>query len=118
MGYQFEEADELSFHHLLIPSRLCGSRGMDKGYYEWNGVMLVQHTSHEFLHIIEKYDLDRFYAITSEMLDEKMKGHISLENIKVIDDILYSFEKEYAGETFNGSGKPVIKEAYTKRLMR
>ena len=118
MGYEFEKLKELSFHHLIIPRTISPILEMDRGYYEWNGVILVQKTSHEFLHIIERFDLDRFYAITSEMLDEKIKGHISMDNIKVIDDILISFENEYLGKTYHGNHNEIIKPSYTKRLLR
>lgn len=118
MGYEFRRMNELSFHHLIIPRPISPLLGMDRGYYEWNGVILVQKTSHEFLHIIERFDLDRFYAITSEMLDEKNKGYISLKNINTIDDILTGFEKEYVGKVFSGSHHEIIKPAYTRRLKK
>ncbi len=118
MGYEFEDAVELSFHHLLIPRTTSPIFGFDRGYFEWNGVMLVQRTSHEYLHIVEQFDLDRFLAITSEMYDEKNKGYISLKNISEIDDILTGFEKEYTGKIFQGSKQEIIKPAYVKRLKR
>ena len=118
MGYTFDHVDDLSFHHLLVPRRISPSLGLNRGYSEWNGVILVQKTSHEYLHVVERFDLDRFYAITSEMLDEKIKGSISLENIKAIDDVLYSFEKEYCGKTYAGSGNEIVKPIYTKRLIK
>ena len=118
MGYEFKKLKDLSFHHIIIPSSLSPIIGMERGYYEWNGVMLVHRTSHEYLHIVETFDLDRFYAITSEMLDEKIKGYISLDNLKAIDDILTSFEREYTGQTFKGSRSEIIKPAYTIRLLK
>ena len=116
MGYKFKELGDLSFHHLLIPSNMSPLLGFDRGYYEWNGVMLVQRTSHEYLHIVEHFDEDRFLAITSEMIIQKIKGYISLDNIKEIDDILSGFEREYAGKVFPGSKQEIIKPQYTKRL--
>ena len=116
MGYEFEELEDLSFHHLLIPRTISPLLGMDRGYFEWNGVILVQRTSHEYLHIVEYFDFDRFLAITSEMLDERTKGYLSLKNIKEIDAILYGFEREYAGEIYPGSKHEIIKPQYTKRL--
>ncbi len=118
MGYEFRRMSDLSFHHLIIPRSVSPFLDLDRGYYEWNGVILVQKSSHEFLHIIERFDLDRFYAITSEMLDEKLKGNISMDNIKKINDVLNSFEKEYIGQTFKGSHSEIIKPAYTKRLLK
>ena len=117
MGYEFDEITDLSFHHLLIPRALSPSKGYEHGYFEHNGVILSKYTSHEYLHIVELYDLDRFYAITSEMLDEKIKGYISMQNIKAIDDILSGFEKDFSAETF-ANGHKVIKDVYTKRLVK
>lgn len=115
-GYEFEELEDLSFHHLLIPRTISPLLGLDRGYFEWNGVILVQRTSHEYLHIVEHFDLDRFLAITSEMLDERTKGYLSLKNIREIDDILNGFEREYTGKIFPGSKQEIIKPQYTKRL--
>ena len=33
MGYTFKRANELSFHHLIIPKRDCKKQGIGKGYY-------------------------------------------------------------------------------------
>lgn len=57
-------------------------------------------------------------AITSEMLDQKLKGYLDMKSISAIDDILTSFEREYSGVTFKGSHKEIIKPAYTKRLLK
>ena len=117
MGYEFDSIDDLSFHHLLISSQLSPLLNFDRGYFECNRVMLSKYTSHEYLHIVELYDLDRFYAITSEMLDEKIKGYVSLENLVAIDDILNGFERDFASQTFP-NGHKVIKDSYTKRLVK
>ena len=118
MGYNFKSNNELSFHHLIIPRTNPPLISTNKGYYEWNGVILVQRSSHEYLHVIESFDLDRYYAITSEMLDEKIKGYICWDNIKIIDDILNSFEKEYEGRVYQGNGKSILKDCYVKRLVK
>ena len=115
MGYQFERLNQLSFHHLIVAHRLCKERGLGEGYLEWNGAILRQNTSHDYLHIIERYDYDRFLALTSEMIDENLKGHLDWANLKAIDDILCSFESEYSG-TRTKKGKMLIKEEYVKRV--
>lgn len=119
MGYEFNKESELSFHHLIIPRRRCSIEKIPFcGYVMWNGAILKQSTSHDYLHgCIERYDPEMFYAITSEMVDENLKGHLDMENIKAIDDILYQFEKEYCGARTK-HGDPLIKEEYTRRRVR
>lgn len=118
MGYEFNKEKELSFHHLIVPKRLCVARGIENdGYIEQNGAILKQSTSHNYLHIIERYDRDMFDAITALMVGENLKGYLDIEYIKRIDDILYLFEKEYSGARTK-NGKPLIKEEYTRRLVR
>lgn len=118
MGYEFKKEKELSFHHLIVPKRLCIARGIENdGYTEQNGAVLKQATSHNYLHIIERYDRDMFDAITALMVGENLIGYLDIEYIKRIDDILCLFEKEYCGARTK-SGKPLIKEEYTRRLVR
>ena len=115
MGYTFEDNRELSFHHLIIPKKDC--KGMErKGFEEWNGAILVQDTAHEYLHRIQCYNDDMFQAITLEMIDENNKGHLDMENIRAIDDILKCFEKEYLGKKTKG-GNDIVKEEYLNRLL-
>lgn len=117
MGYPFNNTSQLSFHHLIVPRRHCKSQGLGEGYLEWNGAILRQNTSHEYLHTIEIYDLDMFNAITSEMIDENIKGFLDIQNIMYIDDILRNFEREYSG-TRSKRGKLIIKPEYTRRLTK
>ena len=117
MGYQFNRSQQLSFHHLIVPHRHCKENGLGEGYLWWNGVILRQNTSHEYLHIIESKDLDRFNAITSELIDENIKGYLDQENLLAINDILNGFEREYCGARTK-KGYPLIKEEYTRRLVR
>lgn len=118
MGYEFDKEKELSFHHLIIPKRICVARGIEEdGYIEQNGAILKQATSHNYLHIIERYDRDMFDAITALMVDENLKGYLDIDNIKRIDDILKCFEREYSGARTK-HGEQLIKEEYTKRYVR
>ena len=108
MGYSFKKENELSFHHLIIPKRLCKVKNIsENGYVEWNGAILRQSTSHNYLHLIERYDRDIFLKITGEMVEENIRGNIDIDNLKSIDDALCNFEKEYSN---------LIKDEYTKRL--
>lgn len=118
MGYEFQKENELSFHHLIVPRRLCAYKKIeDDGYVEWNGAILVQDTAHNYLHIIEQYDRELFDGITNEIIDEKNNGSIRMENLKRIDILLNYFEKEYEGIT-NKHGEQLIKEKYKQRVIR
>lgn len=118
MGYDFDKERELSFHHLVIPKRLCvAQRIAEDGYLEWNGAILKMKTAHNYLHTIERYDRDMFEAITEQMIDENSKGYLDLKNILYIDDVLKCFEREYSGARTK-HGEPLIKEEYTRRRVR
>lgn len=117
MGYKFEREKELSFHHLIIGRQECRNNGIGNGYWEWNGALLVQRRSHQYLHTIGLFDEDRYLAITSEIFDEIVKGHLDMENIRAIDDILTSFEREYCGIK-NCKGRDIIREEYVRRLVK
>lgn len=118
MGYEFNQEKDLSFHHLIVPHRLCDIKNIpEDGYVEWNGAILKQTTSHNYLHIVERYDRDMFNAITLRMIDENIKGYLDTNDIRYIDDVLKCFEREYSGARTK-NGKPLIKEEYTRRLIR
>lgn len=114
-GYKINKEKDLSFHHLIIPHRDCKKKGLGDGYYYWNGAILVQNTSHNYFHTIEKIDYDVFCSITSELIDINFKGYLDVNNLKCIDDILNNFEKEHCGD-YTKNGKKLIKEEFTKRI--
>lgn len=114
MGYDFTSQHQLSFHHLIVPKRLCRQEGLGDGYLEWNGAILRQATSHDYLHTIERYDKDMFEAITNQMIEENEQGYLDLKNIRAIYDVLTQFEREYCGTTTK-HGNVLIKEIYTRR---
>lgn len=117
MGYEFKKEKELTFHHLIVPKRICIAQNIpEMGYLEWN-CALLKRDAHDFCHIVERYDRDRFIALTLLMIDENLKGHLDMENIYKIDDVLYGFEKEYSGARTK-HGDPLIKEEYTRRMVR
>lgn len=115
MGYKVERKNDISFHHLIIPRKSSKIFELpNEGYLRWNGSLLNQETSHDYLHIIEMFDYEIFARLTSEMIDENIKGRIDIENLKHIRDLLLYFEKEHLSET-NKKGKLLIKEKYIKR---
>lgn len=117
MGYEFDKEKELTFHHLVIPKRICIAQNIPElGYLDWN-CALLQKDAHNYVHIVERYDRDMFEAITREMIEENQKGYLDLKNILYIDDILKCFERKYSGARTK-NGKPLIKEEYTRRRVR
>lgn len=117
MGYTFKRKGDLSFHHLIIPHRECKNKGLGEGYLFWNGAILNQRNSHEYLHAIENVDCDAFTAITSEMIDENQLRSIEIANLKRIRDILLSFEREHCSDT-NKKGKYIIKPHFVENRIK
>ena len=114
MGYDIINKNNLSFHHLIIPHRDCRAMGLGEGYLEWNGAILNQNTSHNYLHLIEAKDYDMFLAITNELIDENIKGHLDIDNLRRIHDILKCFEREHSNDR-SKKGKVLIKQEYMRR---
>lgn len=110
MGFRFNKAEQLSFHHLIIPHRLCSGIESD-GYVAWNGAILVQRTSHEYLHTIEIYDRPTFEYITQQMIEMNQQGELDLEHLVNINDALEGFEKSFCG-LVTRKGKRLIKREY------
>lgn len=117
MGYTFSRVDDLSFHHLVVAKKDCASLGLGNGYFIWNGAILKQATSHDYLHLIERVDRDLFLEITNEMIDENWKGHLDIDNLRRIRQILLYFEKEHQDDT-DRRGKRLIKTEFIKNRIQ
>lgn len=111
LGYKVNRKQDLSYHHLIIPRRHCKEAGLGEGYLYWNGAILRQNTSHDYLHTIENIDADIFYELTSEMIDENIKGRLDIDNLKRIHDLLLYFEREHDHDT-SKKGKLLIKREF------
>ena len=108
MGYDFYIKGS-SYHHLIMPRRKGGLVTYK------NGAILMQETAHNYLHTIEKYDLDLFNCITLAMINQKQKERIDIDDLKYIRDCLKYFEKYYSG-LMTKKNKPIVKQMYiTKR---
>lgn len=110
MGYRVTKEKGLSFHHLVVPKRKNGK------YEKENGAILIRYSSHDYLHAIERVDLEVFNYITSEMIDENIKGFIDMANIKRIDDLLCYFEDRHKDDTTK-KGHILIKDVYRRRVL-
>lgn len=116
MGYTFNTINELSFHHLIVPKRESRKKGIGEGYVKWNGALLNQDTSHPYLHTIERIDRELFLEITKEMIEENLKGEISIENLKRIREMLLWFEAHY-DDMYTSHGIKVIKPEYKEKRL-
>ena len=114
MGYEFANSKQLSFHHLIIAKKDCKNLGYGDGYFYWNGAILKQKTSHDYLHIIQRIDPQIFREITKEMIDENKKGYLDRDNLLRIKYILEYFEREHCGDV-NKHGYHVIREEYIRQ---
>lgn len=111
LGYKVNRKQDLSYHHLIIPRRHCKENGLGEGYLYWNGAILRQNTSHDYLHVIEHIDPEIFYELTSEMIDENIKGKLDIDNLKRIHGLLLYFEREHDHDT-SKKGKLLIKREF------
>lgn len=111
MGYTFNNLQELSFHHLIVPKRDCKKEGLGNGFLIWNGAILKQDTSHDYLHLIERINRELFLRITKYMIEENKNGKIDIDNLKRIREVLLLFEEIYSKET-DRNGKKLIKSVY------
>ena len=111
MGYTFKRTNELSFHHLTVPKRECKAQGLGDGYLFWNGAILKQDTSHDYLHIIERIDRKRFEKITEILIYENQMRKLDKESLIRIREFLLEFEERYKYEETKG-GHRLIKSQY------
>ena len=116
MGFHLNKGDIYTFHHLIVPHRHCKEMGLGEGYTRQNGSILFT-TSHEYLHLIESKDLEIFNLITSEMIDENLKGYIDYCNLSRINELLESFEMQHKNDK-GKNGKLLIKNEYYNRICK
>lgn len=116
-GFHFNRTNELSFHHLIVPHRDSRSFGIGEGYVYWNGAILVQNTSHDYLHLIEQFNRPMFLAITDELIKENKQGYVDVDSIRRIHSIMEEFEDKYGNER-GKKGKLLIKREYIKNRIK
>ena len=116
-GFHFNRTNELSFHHLIVPHKDSKSFGIGEGYVYWNGVILVQNTSHDYLHLIERINRPMFLAITDELVKENKQGYVDIDNIRRIHSIMEEFEDKY-GDIRGKKGKLLVKREYVENRIK
>ncbi len=117
MGYEVSNKGDLSFHHLILPRKVCKRIGVpNDGYLFWNGAILVKNVSHDYLHLIEHVDRDLFEYLTNEMIDMNLKKSLDIKNLKNIRNALVQFEREHQFDE-KEPGKRLIKDCFIKNRM-
>lgn len=102
LGY--DNLERYSYHH--IKKKCNGGKQTIE-----NGAVLHQN-SHQYLHTIENYDLDKYIflnTILKAINDQKCMP--SIEQLKQIKLVLLSFQNEYEGK-LSSRDKPIIKKEY------
>lgn len=117
MGYTFNRTEDLSFHHLIVPKRDCKAAGLGDGYLFWNGAILKQTSSHEYLHTIERIDRQAFERITQFLIEENEQRKIDREHLLRIREELLKFEEQY-WDAETKKGQRVMKKQYTQHRIQ
>ncbi len=116
MGYTFKRPEDLSFHHLVVPHKDCRDQGLGDGFLFWNGAILNQKTSHDYLHTIERIEREYFLRITKYMIEMNTNQVIDIDNLKRIRELLLEFELRHLEDT-NHNGQKLIKTKFlTNRI--
>lgn len=102
LGYTNEE--KYSFHHIIKKSQ--GGKKIIE-----NGAPLHQ-SSHQYLHTIENYDLDKYIFLNKILKDVNNQRYMTTkEQLEQIRFVLLEFQNEYKDKT-SSRDKPIIKKEY------
>lgn len=107
MGYSFKDKKELSTHHIL-PKHMGGETKKK------NLCILTRDTSHNYIHLIEDYDIKVFIQISGLLLEQVQKGKIGIEELKKIEELLLYFEDKFKDEE-SRNGELIIKPEYKEK---
>ena len=91
-----------------------GKRTIENGALLMQGQYFQDSNSHDYLHLIEHIDYEIFSLITSEMIDQNIKGYLDVKNLKKIRVLLEYFEREHLNDR-GKKGKLLIKQQYLIR---
>ncbi len=102
LGYENEE--RYSYHHIKKKS--------DGGKTTLENGAILHQSSHEYLHKIEYYDIEK-YLILNTILKEinKQREQPSIEQLRLIKEVLLEFQNEYDGK-LSSRNKLIIKQEY------
>lgn len=110
LGYEIHSLSSLDAHHII--------KKADGGLYREDNIAILNNHDHRYLHIIESKDLELYAYLNIILKKINEQGKMSsINQLLAINSILEQFEREYSG-TYNSKGEPLIKEEYTKRLIK
>lgn len=104
MGYKLDK--QANYHH-IIKKEYGGETSIKNG-------AVINDYAHDYLHVIETYDLEMFAYLNRILQKENEQGCLSLQYLRTIDHILRSFEREHCSDV-SCRNKKLIKEEYLKR---
>lgn len=100
----FENLEQYSFHHI---KKKC-----DGGEKKMNNGAILHKSSHELLHTIEHYDLDKYIYLNKILKDVNTQRFLTTkEQLEQIRLVLIEFQKEYENK-LSSRDKPIIKKEY------
>lgn len=100
LGYKNEE--RYSFHHI---QKKC-----DGGEQRINNGAVLHISSHQYLHTIENYDLDKYIFLNTilKAINEQREMP-SIKQLKQMRYVLLEFQNEYEGK-LSSRGKEIVKK--------
>lgn len=112
MGYEKGKKDIFTYHHLRVAKRNGGPLTID------NGAILCGDTAHPYLHVVERYDRDKFLYLTKVLIEVNDQRSMPTYNQLVrMDDVLNEFEREHSSDV-NKKGHYLVRDSFTRRLVK
>ena len=98
---------EITFHHI--------QKRVDNGKREIENGALLMPVGHEYLHLIERYDIDRYILINKLFKSiNSQRCEPTRSQRELMEYVLKEFENLHKGEK-NKKGMLIIKRKYTER---
>lgn len=105
MGYHLNK-NQATYHH-IVKKENGGEKSIE------NGAVLMP-VSHEYLHLLEYKDEEKYIMINNIFKIMHIRGYISKEDYVLIGWILSYFEEEHRRER-RSNGKILIKNEFLRR---
>lgn len=110
LGYKMTKSNPYTFHH--IEKKEHGGKAILS-----NGAIITKNP-HEYIHLIEIKDFEMYIYLNNILKEINNQGYMPIyRQYKAIDSILRQFEREHCSDRTK-KGKLLIKEEYTKRLIK